>query len=750
MKPMRLSLTLSFALLYGCGGSGTDGPLASSDKTDKALGPPVAKKVPHPVTMNGDTRQDDYYWIRDQAAFSAWQKDPSKGIVLQDPDVDAYLTAENDYTDKASAHTQPLQDKMVAEMQSRVGTGAGLNPDYPWGSHQYYERQAAGQTYPVFFRKPLTGTGPEETVLDPNALAGGASFYSIKQRIVSPDESLVAFTVDTTGNSVCTLVVRNIATGQTTQVNNQVSSWFGIAFGAGSDSIFYVTVNGETRSDKVWSHPIGADPTKDVLVYEEKDDSLLAFIRPARSGKYVFIESGYGSTYPTSLVLSATNPTAPPIPVVSMKGQTFRLEHEGDFFYILTDLGAEDFRVVRAPVATPTMDHWEDVIPGSVGTLISQFATFQDNLVALERVNGLYKLAIQNLRTNEKHEVSFDEADFSLDLGWNALTFVQDLNPNFSQGSFRFTYESMVTPKSTREYHFSTQEQTIVQQTDVPNYDPTRYEESRVFATASDGAQVPITLVYKKGMVQNGQNPLILYAYGSYGEAIDPTFSEWTHDSTVRVSLLDRGVVYGIAHVRGGNEMGQHWFKQGVFMNKKNTFTDYAACLRYLIDNKYTSPDRAAMQSFSAGGLLEGYMLNNEYQLFKAALLVSPFVDLINTGSDATIPLTTNEYDQWGNPSDPMQYAYMRTWSPYDNVAAHPYPAALITTGVNDTSVFYWEPTKLTARIRANKTDDNLLLLKIGEHGHHGAATDATGVMKEDAFEYSFILDQIGATELVK
>jgi oligopeptidase B len=750
MKPDRISLALSCAFLWGCGGGGSDALLPSGDNADKGLVAPIAKKVPHPVTMNGDTRQDDYYWIRDQAAFEAFQKDPSKGFVLQDPDVDAYLAAENDYTDKATAHTQPLQDKLVAEMQTRVGASSRLNPPYQFGTHQYFERQATGQTYPVFFRKPLTGAGPEESVLDPNALANGASFYNIKQRIVSPDESMVAFSVDTTGNGVCTLFVKNLATGQVTQVNNQVASWGG-AFTAGSDNLLYTTVNADTRSDKIWRHPIGADPTKDVLVYEEKDDALFTNVRPSRSGKYLFIESGYAATNSTLLVLSATNPTAPPVPVVSMKGQGFNgIEDEGDFFYILTDVGAEDFKVVRAPVATPTPDHWEDVIPGSVGTLVSEIATFQDHLVALERVNGLYKLAIQNLKTNEKSEVSFDEADYAIDLKWFG-TGVQEVNPgNWGTGSFRFTYESLVTPTSIREYNFSTKAQTVLQQNDVPNYDPSRYEEARVFATAEDGTQVPITLVYKKGMVQNGKNPLLLYAYGSYGISSDPNFVEWSHPSPIRTSLLDRGVIYGIAHVRGGNEMGQHWFKQGVFMNKKNTFTDFASCLRYLIDSGYTSPERTAIEGVSAGGLLMGYMMNNEYQLFHAALVNAPFVDLINTGADATIPLTTSEYDQWGNPADPMQYAYMRTWSPYDNVAAHPYPAAFITTAVNDTSVFYWEPTKLTARIRANKTDDNTLLLRIGAHGHHEAATDPAGVMKEDALEFSFILEQIGATELVK
>jgi oligopeptidase B len=746
---MRLASAFScFVVLLlpaACGGTHGDSP--KQDQNLSGLRPPIAKKVAHPVTMHGDTRQDDYFWIRDQAAFQAWQKDPSKGVVLQDPDVSAYLAAENDYTTKESARTQFLRDTLLKEMKSRVGTGSGLSPPTQLGTHQYYERKDAGQTYAVFYRKPLAG-GAEELVLDLNPGAKGHDYYSMRQRFVSPDETMVAYTVDAVGDNVCTLYVRNIATGATTQINNQVSAWYGSAFSAKSDYLFYVTLNGDRRSDKVWRHKMGADPSTDTLAYEEKDDSLYAALRLSRDGQYLFIESSY-TAQPTVLVIPANDPTSTPVLVVSNKTHSFHIDHAGDYFYIMTDLDAEDFKVVRAPVATPTPEHWADVIPSNPGTLISEISTFQGYLVALERVQGLYKLAIQNLSTGEKGEVNFDEADYTLDLGYAAAP-VQDLNPNFSLGSFRFTYESMVTPRSTREYNFATHAQTVVQTIDVPNYDASRYEEKRVFATAADGAQIPISLVYKKGIALNGKNPLILYGYGNYGLATDVTFGELAHDSTIRISLLDRGVIYGIAHIRGGNEMGQHWFKQGVFMNKKNTFTDFASCLHYLMDHGYTSSDRTGIKSESAGGLLIGYMLNNEPNLFKAALVAAPFVDLINTGADATIPLTTSEYDQWGNPADADQYFYMKSYSPYDNIGAHNYPATLITTGVNDTSVFYWEPTKFTARIRANRTDDNVLLLKISDSGHNGAGSDADGQLKEDAFNYAFLLDQLEPTALKK
>jgi oligopeptidase B len=692
---------------------------------------------------------DDYFWIRDQAAFEAWTKDQSKGVVLQDPEVIAYIEAENDYTEKMSARFQPLQDQLIKEMKSYQGASADSTVPVVIGAHEYYDRKDAGQTYKVWYRRPVDATGapigPEEALFDPNVLAKGLDFYDVKAHIVSPNEKMIVYAVDTDGDRISTMTVKDLQTGQTTEISQKANAWgeTATAWSADSTYLFYTTVNETGRANKIWRHKIGDAASADQLVYEETDDALYTAIRPTRSGKYLIIEDSY-ATYSKAWFIPADQPLAAPTVITTDKDHQYRVDHAGNYFYIRTDIGAEDGAVVRAPVSAPTAENWETVIPGQQGRLIEDVQAYEGHLVVLERENGLQKLDIVDLVTGAEQPVAFSEPVYTLDIGEYDP---KDQNPTFDLGTVRFTFKSFLTPDSVREYSFATGEQKVLRETDVPGYDASRYESKRLFATADDGAMVPISLVYEKGIKLDGTNPMVLYAYGNYGDSTDITFAEFT-GIVSRLSLLDRGVVYAIAHIRGGSEMGRHWFTQGVFMNKKNSFTDFASCARYLIAQGYTSSNRLAITSLSAGGLLMGYMLNNEPDLFRAALLDAPFVDLINTMADATIPLTTNEYDQWGNPNIPDQYFYMKSYSPYDNVTPHAYPSTLIKTGVNDPAVFYWEPTKFTARLRANKTNDSVLMLRVSGHGHVEAATDTEGQIKDLALNYGFLLDQIGATEL--
>jgi oligopeptidase B len=727
----------------GCGAlPGTVGDSGDSKADRPSVPAPVAKKVPHPVTLNGDTRQDDYFWIRDQAAFGAWTKDQSKGFVLQDADVAAYIDAENNYTETMSARFQPLQDQLVKEMKSYQGASDDSTVPVRIGAHQYYDRKDAGQTYKVWYRRAVdasgAASGPEEALLDPNVLAKGLSYYDLRAHFVSPNEQRIAYAVDTAGARICTLSIKDLATGQTTEINQKVTTWGETATGWSADSnyLFYTTVNESARANKIWRHKVGDAPSADQLVYEETNDAVDTYIRPTRSGKYLVIGD--------RRVIPADQPLAQPIVITTDKDHQYQIDHSGEYFYIRTDLGAEDGALMRTKVTAPTPENWEAVIPGQPGRLIEDIQAYDGHLVVLERENGLQKIEVLDLASNATTEVAFDEQVYSLD---TVFDDPKSQNPSFDLGTFRFAYKSFLAPDSVREYSFASGEQKVLRQNDVPGYDPSRYESKRLFATADDGSMVPISLVYRKGIKLDGSNPMVLYAYGSYGFSKNAYFSEW-NGVTTRLSLLDRGVVYGIAHIRGGGEMGAHWYKQGVFMNKKNSFTDFASCVRTLIAEGYTSSDRLGIHGASAGGLVMGYMLNNEPGLFRAALLDAPFVDLLNDMSDPTLPLTTEEYDQWGNPSIPEQYSYMKSYSPYDNVTPHDDPAVLMKTGVNDTSVFYWEPTKLTARLRANKTNDSLLMLRVSGHGHITAATDTDGAIKDYALNYGFLLDQIGASEL--
>lgn len=682
-----------------------------------APSPPVAKAVPKTLTMHGHERTDNYQWLREK----------------ENPEVIAYLEAENAYTDANMKHTEQLQARLYEEIKSRIKQ-TDLSVPYRMDDYFYYTRTVEGKNYPFYCRKKGSLDGAEEILLDVNAMAEGKKYYRVSLFRVSPDHKLVAFADDTEGDETYTLRFKDLTSGA---ILPDAIAGIDAAGEWGNDNrtVFYLTLDATRRPYKLFRHRLGEPADTDAELYHEADETFGINVSKSRSRKFLILDLRSTMTREVR-VLSADDPTGAFSVIEPRKrGHEYEIEHHGDRFFIVTNDQAKNFRLMEAPVAAPTQSNWKEVIPHRERVKLDGVDAFENHLVIRERDEGLPRLRIRKLADGSDHVVDFAEPAYSV--------FATG-NEEFKTDTVRFIYQSLITPRSVFDYNMNTKKRELLKQDEVlGGYDPKNYVTERIFAKAPDGTRVPLNLAYRKGLVRDGKNPCFLNAYGSYGASSDTFFS------SERVSLLDRGFVFALANIRGGGELGRTWYEDGKLLKKKNTFTDFIACAEHLIAEKYTSPDRLAIQGGSAGGLLMGAVTNMRPDLFKVVLAQVPFVDVINTMLDPTIPLTTLEYDEWGNPNDKAYYEYMYSYSPYDNVAAKNYPNILVKTGLNDPRVAYWEPAKWVARLRATKTDNNRLLFKTRMEAGHGGASGRYDRWKDYAFDYAFILDtmKLGETQ---
>ena len=674
---------------------------------------PMAEKKAKTTNIHGDTLVDDYFWLREKT----------------NPAVLAHLKAEDAYTEAVMKPTAALQDKLYKEMLSHIKQ-TDTNVPYRWGNYFYYTRTEEGKQYPIFCRKKGSVDAPEEIVIDQNELAKGQKFMSIGLFVPSDDGNLLAYSTDNTGYRQYTLQIKNLKTGEL--FPERIERVNAFAWATDNKTFFYVTEDQVTkRSDKFFRHVLGSD--KIDLVYEEKDE--LFDISAGRSrDKAMILVHAFSKTSTEARYLPANDPNAALKVVLPREAEhEYDVDHRGGLFYIRSNKGAKNFRIVTAPVNDPTEKNWKEFVTHRPAVKVEGVDLFADHAVLSEWENGLQQLEVIDFKTNKRTNIKFPEPVYAAGL---------TSNREFNTSVVRYAYNSLVTPTSYFDFDMNSGKSTLLKQQEVPGgFDRANYKAERVFATASDGTKIPMSVVYRKGVKLDGSAPLLLYAYGSYGYSIPPTFS------SNRLSLLDRGVIYVIGHIRGGGELGEEWRQAGRMMNKINTFTDFIACAEALIKLKYTSSDRLVIEGGSAGGLLMGAVSNMRPDLFKGVVSHVPFVDVLNTMLDATLPLTTSEYIEWGNPNEKAAYEYMKRYSPYDNLAKKNYPATLVKVSLNDSQVPYWEGAKLVAKLRAMKTDNNPLLLKVNFGAGHGGASGRYDALKEIAFDYAFMLWQMGIAD---
>jgi oligopeptidase B len=685
--------------------------LDALEDVSQAPVPPVARKLPRLEVVHGQRRVDDYFWLREKS----------------NPEVLEYLEAENRFTAAAMAPTRPLQDALYKEMLGRIQE-TDLSVPFKDGGYLYYTRTEEGRQYPLFCRRPVAPGGAEEITLDVNELAQGQRFMAVGTYAVTDDGRLLAYSTDHTGFREYTLHVKDLATG--TLLPLEVEAVGTVAWAADDRTLFYTTEDSAKRSHRLWRHRIGSGAPSDELVYEEHDELFRVFVGRTRSKDYLVLGSASHTTAEMRY-LRADQPLAEWSLVAPRQHEhEYDLDHHGDFFYIRTNDQGRNFRLVKAPVADPRPGSWQEVVPHRPFVMLEGVELFRNHCVLLEREQGLPEFRVVDLRTGAERRVAFPEPAYSA---------YPDQNAEFDTPLFRYGYESLVTPRSVFDYDMERGTSTLLKEQPVlGGYDRARYVSERVFATARDGVTVPVSIVYRQDRRRDGGGPLLLTGYGSYGYALPVAFS------SNRFSLIDRGVAFAIAHVRGGGEMGKAWHDDGRMRNKKNTFTDFIAAAERLIAEGYTAPDRLAIQGGSAGGLLMGAVTNMRPDLFRAVVSKVPFVDVINTMLDASLPLTAGEWEEWGDPRNPDEYEYMLSYSPYDQLQPRAYPAMLVTTALNDSQVMYWEPAKYVARLRAIKTDRNALLLKTNLDAGHGGASGRYDYLHEVAFDYAFILTQLG------
>jgi oligopeptidase B len=677
---------------------------------DSSQQPPMAKKVPHVTEVNGVALKDNYFWLRDK----------------KDPEVMKYLQAENAYTQEAMKPTKDLQESLYKEMLSHMKQ-TDLSVPARQGQYFYYSRTEEGKQYPYQCRKKGSLDAPEEILLDLNKLAEGHSFLGLGEFSVSDDGNLLAYSVDTTGYRQYTLFVKDLRSGKT--LSEHIERAGSIAWASDNKTIFYTTEDAVSkRSDKFWRHTVGAANSE--LVFNEKDELFDLGVGRSLDKKMIFLEAE-AKTSREYRYLPADTPAGNfKIVVPREAGHEYDVNHYEGQFYITTNKNAQNFRVVTAPISDPSEKNWKSFIDHNPNIKIDGLETFAGYLVVSEREGGLNYLRVIDMKTKQVHRIAMDEPDYDLSIGDNR---------EYDTPVVRFNYQSMVTPLSIYDYDMKTHERKLMKQQEVPGgYDASKYEAKRIWAVARDGVKVPISVVYKKGVPMDGSAPMLLYAYGSYGISMSPTFSG------NRLSLLDRGVIYAVAYIRGGGELGEEWRDEGRMMSKMNTFHDFIDSAEYLIKNKYTSSSRLVIQGRSAGGMLMGAVTNMRPDLFKAVIAQVPFVDVINTMLDASLPLTTSEYIEWGNPNEKPAFDYMIQYSPYDNVAPKNYPAMLVEVSLNDSQVPYWEGTKLVAKLRATKTDKNKILLKSNLGAGHGGSSGRYDALHEAAFDFSYALWQMG------
>lgn len=672
--------------------------------------PPIARITPHVSTVHGDTRVDSYFWLRDK----------------EHPDTLEYLRAENAYAEQWMRPTQALQARLYEEMLGRIkqtDVSAPVRRD----DYFYYTRTEEGKPYPIHCRKRGSLAATEEILVDGNDLAEGHTYFRIGNFIASPNHRLLAYSVDFEGNEMYTIRVKDLETGR--HLSDEIpNTYYSLEWAQDDATFFYTVLDEALRPYKVFRHTLGE--AENILVYHEPDERFTVELSQPLSRAYIFINIHSPLTSEVRY-LDAGEPRGEfRVVLPRVTGTEYEVTHRQDSFYIRTNDAAQGFRVVEAPVADPAKPNWTEIVPAGSGVTVETAVAFQDYLVTEEREGGLMQIRIRDFRTGGIHHVEFPEPAYTAELGPNA---------DFHTNLLRFHYTSLVTPASVYDYGMDTRGRTLIKRQEVlGGYDASQYESERVFALAPDGVEVPVSIVYRKGFVRDGRAPLLLYGYGSYGISSDPTFS-----SNV-LSLLNRGFAYAIAHIRGGMDMGKPWHEDGRLLKKKNTFTDFIAAAERLIALRYVSPDRLAITGGSAGGLLMGAVINMRPDLFAAVVTRVPFVDSLNTALDETLPLTIGEYEEFGNPQEPEYYRYMKSYAPYENVAAQEYPAILVTAGLNDPRVSYWEPAKWTAKLRAMKTDTRPLLLKTNLDAGHFGASGRYEYLKEIAFNYAFLLSVLG------
>lgn len=681
--------------------------------------PPVAAKRPQRIAAQGDVRLDDYFWLRER----------------ENPAVRAYVEAENSYTQAVMAHTAELQATLYRELRGRIQEDDASVPE-KIGNYFYYHRTAEGKQYPIYCRKLGSLDAPEELLLDQNELAAGQTFCDLGVYRISPDHRLLAFSVDYAGTERFLLQVKDLTTG-TLLPDTIPDTFYSVEWAADNQTLFYNKQDPAWRPYQVFRHRLGSDPAHDALVMHEADDAYWLQLTKTKDDAYILLDL-HSSTTKEVHFIPADQPDATPTVIHPREHLLeYSVEHHPDLlagcFLITTNWAAENFRVMTASVATPGKADWQEFLPHRATVKVDAVEPFVNHLVIHEREGGLRQIRVIDIASNETHTVSFPEPVY---------TYNRHSNPDFYTSTLRFAYTSLTTPETVFDYDLA--QRTRIQkkqQAVLGGYDPNNYVAERLYATARDGTQVPISLVRRKDTPTDQPVPMLLYGYGAYGACIDPYFA------ASRISLLDRGMIYAIAHIRGGGELGRHWYLQGKLKQKLNTFTDFVDCAQFLVDQGYTAPHRLTAMGRSAGGLLMGTVVNLRPDLFLGVIAGVPFVDVINTVLDPTIPLTVIEWEEWGNPNKPDEYVYMRAYSPYDNLEARAYPHILATAGFNDSRVQYWEPAKWVAKLRTLKTDHKRLLLKTNMGAGHGGASGRFDYLKETAFEYAFLLDILGLTE---
>lgn len=677
---------------------------------------PVAQKIPKELKIHDDTRVDNYYWLNQR----------------EDSTVINYLTAENDYCDAVMKHTEEFQTKLFDEMVARIKKTDESVPAKSNG-YYYYSRTEGDAEYPLYCRKEGELNANEQIMLNVPEMAKGFSYYNIGSYSVSENNKILAYSEDTLSRRKYTIKFKSLI-GDKVYTDEIANTTGGITWASDNKTVFYTVKHPETLLPyKVYKHVLGTPSKNDELVYEEKDNTFYTFCYKTKSRKYIMI--GVSSTVSSEYrYIDASKPNSE-FKLIQPRERDleYGIAHYKDHFYIRTNYQAKNFRMMKTPVNKTTKENWLEMIPNREDVFLSNFEIFQNYLVVGERKNGLNQLRIRNWETGKEHYLDFGEETYD---AWISA------NPEFESDVLRYGYTSLTTPSSTIDYNMGTKEKTIMKQQEVlGGFNKDNYEAKRLWATAEDGTKVPISLVYRKDKFQKGKNPLWLSAYGSYGSSSDVYFS------SVRLSLLDRGFVVATAHVRGGQEMGRYWYEDGKLLKKKNTFTDFNSCAEHMVAEGYAAKDKVFAWGGSAGGLLMGAIVNMKPELYRGVIAAVPFVDVVTTMLDESIPLTTGEFDEWGNPKNKEYYDYMLSYSPYDNVKAQNYPALLVTTGLHDSQVQYWEPAKWVAKLRDMKTDDNPLLLKTNMDFGHGGASGRFERLKEVALEYAFVFDQIGINE---
>ncbi len=690
-------------------------PIHSQNKTNKMsdkLQPPVAKIIPKTLEKHGDKRIDNYYWLNER----------------ENPEVIDYLNKENEYYQKSTAHTKPLQDDLFTEMKSRIKEDDSSVP-YFYNGYYYITRYETGKDYPIYSRKKGTLEAQEEILFDCNEMAKGHSYFSLGGLNISEDNKWAAFGVDLVSRRQYTIQIKNLETGEILPVKLENTTG-GSTWAGDNKTLFYTRNDLQTlRSDKIYKHTLGTEATADVVVFHEKDDTFGTFVYKEKSKKYLVI--GSSSTLTSEYqILEAKNPNgAFRIFQKRTRGLEYSISHFGDSFYIVTNKDkATNFKLMKTPETATSAENWKDLIGHRKDVLLEGIEIFKDYLVVEERSNGLNRIQIRPWNGKGEYYLPFSSETY---------TAYTTTNVDFDTEILRYGYQSLANPSSIIDFNMRTQEKKVLKEQQVlgGKFDKNNYIEERVWATATDGTKVPISIVYRKGIQKDGKNPLLLYAYGSYGATMDPYFS------STRLSLLDRGFIYAIAHIRGGEDLGRDWYENGKLLKKKNTFTDFIDCSKFVIAQKYTSAAHLYAEGGSAGGLLMGAIVNMAPELYNGVIAQVPFVDVITTMLDDTIPLTTGEYDEWGNPNEKKYYDYMLSYSPYDQVKAQAYPNMYVSTGLHDSQVQYFEPAKWVAKLRVMKTNDKQLFLDTNMDAGHGGASGRFEALKELAKEFAFLLD---------